>query len=514
MKKVSLKKQTIEILKVLKKKEQEVIAARLATELNIDYIVLMSAINDLIAHSLGGFKEEEIDVISLNEEGLNYLKNGLPERQLLDLLLKAQIKEINVDELQEKSKIDKAIFFIGLSNMKKNRWIAQSKSTGENKIFLITDKFEITPLEEFIKRFEKENSIEYSSLTPHEKDLVNILNKRKMIKRMRKTQRRLNLTPKGKTIQLSEITELQQISKITPEMIIGGNWKNYDLKPFDVTKPGPTVKAGKIHPLVNLINEIREIFLSMGFTEIRGPIVESAFFNFDALFQPQDHPARELQDTFYLKNPKIAKLPAKDRVLAVKETHENGGDSHSTGWGYAWDEDIAKRTVLRTHTTATTIRRLADFYSNNDETPVKVFCIDRVFRNERVDKSHLAEFTQVEGIVIDDNANLGDLIGLLSEFYRKMGFKKIITRPGFFPYTEPSMEVSVYYDKLGKWLEMGGSGIFRPEVTYPWGIKEPTRVLAWGQGLERIAMLYYDRQDIRDFYINPIKWLREQSYRT
>ncbi|MFX1575407.1 MAG: phenylalanine--tRNA ligase subunit alpha, partial [Promethearchaeota archaeon] len=242
------------------------------------------------------------------------------------------------------------------------------------------------------------------------------------------------------------------------------------------------------------------------------PIVESAFYCFDALFQPQDHPAREMQDTFYLDNPKIAKLPERDRVLAVQETHESGGDSGSIGWGYKWDLETAKKIVLRTHTTSTTMRRLAQFYREDDKVPVKVFCVDRVFRNERVDKSHLAEFTQVEGIVIDDNATLCDLIGLLSEFYRKIGFKKIVTRPGFFPYTEPSMEVAVYYDKLGEWLEMGGSGIFRPEVTYPWGIKEPTRVLAWGLGLERIAMPYYGREDMRDFYINPIKWLRQQSY--
>ncbi|GAH00773.1 unnamed protein product, partial [marine sediment metagenome] len=291
-----------------------------------------------------------------------------------------------------------------------------------------------------------------------------LLNKRKLFTKEKKTQRSIFLTNKGKSIKLSEIKELTHISKITSEMLSSGTWKDYDIKPFDVTKPGPSLKAGKTHPLVNLINEIREIFISMGFTEIRGPIVESAFFNFDALFQPQDHPARELQDTFYLNNPKFAKLPEKDRVLAVKATHENGGDSNSLGWRYQWDENIAKQTVLRTHTTATTMRRLAQFYRNNDKTPVKVFCIDRVFRNEKLDKSHLAEFTQIEGIVIDENVNLSDLIGLLSEFYKKMGFEKIITRPGFFPYTEPSMEVSVYYDKLGEWLEMGGSGIFRPEV--------------------------------------------------
>jgi phenylalanyl-tRNA synthetase alpha chain len=320
------------------------------------------------------------------------------------------------------------------------------------------------------------------------------------------------LTDKGEKTDLSEIQELEYVSKLTSEMINSGSWKNKELKSFDVNKPGPLLKGGKIHPMINLINEIRQIFLSMGFTEIRGPIIESAFFNFDALYQPQDHPARELHDTFYLDNPKVAELPEEDRVKALKETHENGGDSGSTGWGYEWDRDIAKQTLLRTHTTATTIRRLAQYYRNNDKTPIKVFSIDRVFRNEKVDKSHLAEFTQIEGIVIDERVTLCDLIGVISEFYKKIGFEKIITRPGFFPYTEPSMEVSVYYDKLGEWLEMGGSGIFRPEVTYPWGIKNPTRVLAWGLGLERLAMLKFEREDIRDLYINPIKWLREESY--
>ncbi len=509
---IELKKQVIDILKILQEKDIEIEASKLADELNVDYIVLMSAVNDLIDNNLGGFREEEMYQVSLSQEGLTYLEKGLPERQILQILLKNEIKEINLDDLRGQAKLDENLFYVGISNLKKNKWVAQSKATGENKIFLIAEEFPETQLEKFLKKFESNEIVDYSTLSKEELMQFDILNKRKLMNKVRKTQRIIYLTKKGKSIPISEIKELKQISKITSEMLSSGTWKNCNLKPFDVTKPGPLLKAGKIHPLVNLINEIREIFLSMGFIEIRGPIIESAFYNFDALFQPQDHPARELQDTFYLNNPKVAKLPEKDRVLAVKKTHENGGDSGSIGWGYEWDENIAKKTVLRPHTTATTMRRLAQFYRNNEKVPVKVFCVDRVFRNEKLDKSHLAEFTQVEGIVIDDNVTLCDLIGLLSEFYRKMGFKKIVTRPGFFPYTEPSMEVSVYYDKLDEWLEMGGSGIFRPEVTYPWGIKEPTRVLAWGQGLERIAMLYYDRTDIRDFYINPIKWLREQSY--
>ncbi len=509
---IKIKKPVIDILKLLKEKNKEYLATELAKELGIDYIVLMSYVNDLIPYELGGFKEVEVDQVFLTEEGIEYLKKGLPERQLLQIMLNENLKEILTEDLLKKSLLDQKIFYVGVSNMKKNKWVLQSNASGENKTFLNQEVFPETDLEKFLKSFDNEYKLDFASLSDSDLKLLEILNKRKLVERKQKTQRIIFLSEKGKSFDLSEVQELQQISKLTSEMITTGTWTNYNLKPFDITKMGPLLKAGKMHPMVNLINEIREIFLSMGFTEIRGPIVESAFFNFDALFQPQDHPAREMHDTFYLNNPKTARLPEKDRVLAVKETHENGGDSKSLGWGYSWNEDIAKKTLLRTHTTATTIRRLAEFFRNNDKAPIKVFSIDRVFRNEKVDKSHLAEFTQIEGIVIDNNVTLCDLIGVLSEFYKKMGFEKIITRPGFFPYTEPSMEIAVYYDKLEKWLEMGGSGIFRPEVTYPWGIKNPTRVLAWGLGLERLAMLKFGRADIRDLYVNPIKWLRQQSY--
>ncbi|MBY9006742.1 MAG: phenylalanine--tRNA ligase subunit alpha [Candidatus Lokiarchaeota archaeon] len=511
---IKLEKQTIGIFKELKKiKLDSVIASDFSKDLDIDYIVLMSAINDLKKNSLGDFREIEVNQVSLNKEGKSYLDKGLPERQLLNILLSNNNQEISLQDFLKISKFDKKIFYVGINYMKKNKWVAQSKVGEDIKIILIQEEFPKIEIEILLNKFKDNLKLNYKDLLPEEQKIIDTLNKRKLIKRENKIQREIALTDKGKKITLSQIKELQQVSKLSSEMIISGSWKDCNLKPFDISKPGPLMQRGKIHPMINLINEIREIFLSMGFTEIRGPIVESAFFNFDALFQPQDHPARELHDTFYLKNPKTARLPQNKVIQSIKNTHEYGGDSGSIGWRYKWDENIAKKTLLRTHTTATTIRRLAEYYKNNDKKPIKMFSIDRVFRNEKLDKSHLAEFTQIEGIVIDNNVNLSNLIGIITEFYRKMGFEKIITRPGFFPYTEPSMEISVYYDKLGKWLEMGGSGLFRPEVTYPWGIKNPTRVLAWGLGLERLAMLKFQRSDIRDLYINPIKWLREESYR-
>ncbi|MBA7534923.1 hypothetical protein ES705_27173 [subsurface metagenome] len=259
---IKLKKQVIEILKVLKSKSTELMAIELAKELNVDYIVLMAAINDLIDYNLGGFREEEINQISLNDEGLNYLEIGLPERILLDLLIESDIKEIGVTELLNKSKLDKKIFYIGLSNMKKNRWIAQSKATGENKIFLVAEEFPATEIEKFMKKFEKSPVLDYSKLSKYELECLDLLNKRKLIRKAKKTQRIIFLTKKGRDVKLSEIKELKQVSKLTSEMLSSGSWKDYNLKAFDVAKPGPSLKGGAntILLLISLMKSERFLF--------------------------------------------------------------------------------------------------------------------------------------------------------------------------------------------------------------------------------------------------------------
>ena len=346
-------------------------------------------------------------------------------------------------------------------------------------------------------------------------DALKILMSRKLLTREKRTNRMIQLTPEGQKVKKSQLDLLEnEVFKLTSEMIKTGSWESAlpNLKKYNIAANGPRIQVGKTHPMTNLINEIREIFHAMGFNEIKGPIVEMAFFNFDALYQPQDHPAREMHDTFYLKNPAIARLPPPEKVNAIRAVHENGGDSGSMGWRYSWSDDIAKKTLLRTHTTATTLERLSQGLNPDIPLPQKYFCIDRVFRNEKVDWKHLAEFQQIEGIVIGENMTLCNLIGQIVEFYHRMGFKKIMTVPGFFPYTEPSMEIAVFSEERQKWMQLGGSGIFRPEVTYPWGIKDPIRVIAWGMGLERLAMLKFKRDDIRDLYQSPVSWLREVPY--
>jgi phenylalanyl-tRNA synthetase alpha chain len=239
----------------------------------------------------------------------------------------------------------------------------------------------------------------------------------------------------------------------------------------------------------------------LGFEEIYGPISQSALWNFDALFIPQQHPAREMQDTFYVSDKKAALEDFRDDIRAIKSTHEFGGDTGSTGWRYLWSADEASRVVLRTHTTAVTISYLA----RNKPDNARVFSVGRVFRNEKSNYKHNPEFYQIEGVMVGENLNLRNLVYVLGKFYSKIGFKEIKFWPTFFPYTEPSLQTMVRLE-TGKWMELGGMGIFRPEVTLPLGVRNP--VLAWGLSLDRLAMLRYQIDDIRQLFGANLGWLR------
>lgn len=264
---------------------------------------------------------------------------------------------------------------------------------------------------------------------------------------------------------------------------------------FDVSIPSANAPLGKIHPITNMMEKIKSIMVELGFVEMEGDVVESSFWNFDSLFQPQDHPARELADTFYLKG--NYELP-KDKALIsrVKKAHEEG-------WKYKWSENEASKKVLRTHTTALSARYLSTI--NNK--PQKLFAIGRVYRNEATDYKHLAEFHQVEGIIAYEGARFSDLLGILKEFYKKLGFEKIRFRPSFFPYTEPSLEIEVFFEPRKQWMELGGAGILRPEVSIPLAGVYP--VLAWGLSLERPLMLSMGLTDIRSLYRNELDFLEE-----
>jgi phenylalanyl-tRNA synthetase alpha chain len=340
------------------------------------------------------------------------------------------------------------------------------------------------------------------SLLPVDEGLK-ILSERKGVLDIReRVERYARLSEKGQQMVAAGIEPVREANLLTPEMLKDGSWKDVHFRAYDVTAAAEPVYPGKPHPLVSVFEKTRRVFLEMGFEETESGYVESSFWDFDALFQPQDHPARDMQDTFYVGRPGECRLPDEELVQRVRDTHENGGECGSIGWRYNWSRELSTKTVLRTHTTASTVRALAQ----NPQSPRKVFCVGPVFRRETVDYKHLPVFHQVDGIIIDEHATFANLLGTLEAFYRKMGFSKFQFRPAFFPYTEPSVEIFVWSDKKEDWVEMGGAGMFRPEVTEPLGCTSP--VLAWGLGLERLAMFTYDLSSIGELYRARLGWLK------
>jgi len=305
-----------------------------------------------------------------------------------------------------------------------------------------------------------------------------------------------------KNIEFYEI-DSEKVLELTPELLKTKESEDLELKTFEVEKLPKPQTLGRIHPFRKVIYDIRDLFLEMGFKEMKGPYVETCFWNMDSMFISQDHPARDDHDTFYL--PKIGDLPNNENLLKmVGELHTNGFDTGSKGYNYIWNRDDAKKLILRTHTTATTFRT---FNNLKDKTNKKYFCIDKVFRNETIDATHLPEFHQAEGFVIGENLGLADLLGFIKEFLSKLGITKIKFKPNYNPYTEPSVEAFAYLEKTNKWVELLNAGVFRPETLRPYGIKQS--VIAWGFGCERIAMLIYNK-NIKELHGDEcnLDWLR------
>jgi len=287
-------------------------------------------------------------------------------------------------------------------------------------------------------------------------------------------------------------------TELTADMIATGSWKNASFKPYNFNALGISPDRGQLNPLMKVRSEYRTIFLEMGFTEMpTNNYVESSFWNFDALFQPQQHPARDAHDTFFISDPATTTIFPQEYLGKVKKIHSEGGFG-SQGYGYDWKVEEASKNLLRTHTTAVSARMLYKLANQpGGFSPQKYFSIDRVFRNETLDATHLAEFHQVEGVVADYGLTLADLIGVLYQFFRKLGIEKLRFKPAYNPYTEPSMEIFSYHEGLGKWLEIGNSGIFRPEMLLPMGLPDNVNVIAWGLSLERPTMIKYKVDDIR-----------------
>ncbi|MDH5754503.1 MAG: phenylalanine--tRNA ligase subunit alpha, partial [Candidatus Bathyarchaeota archaeon] len=407
---IELRRHERKMLLAVKRLGGKATLEQIISESGLSNATIMRAALVLKEKKLMKVKERKRTIAKLNEEGKLYAEKQLPERRILDMLYDKG-GETLIFNIPQEVDIPPDVIPVALGWLVQKNWavINKEKSTIGLSQYSLTQKPPEDDDEKLLAFLAERDTVVVEELDKSLQQAVNILKRRKLIDTKERSIYELELTREGFKLIEKGLEVAEEVSQLTPELIMTKKWRETKLRKFNVTAPGPTVYPGKVHPLQQIIQRAREIFLEMGFTEIRGPLVETAFWNFDALFQPQDHPAREMMDTFYLANPKAGKLLSKSIVDAVARVHENGWITGSKGWGYKWNYEEAKRLVLRTHTTAETIKYL----SQHKKPPIKVFSVDRVYRNEQITYKNIAEFHQIEGIVVGKNVTLRDLMGTL-----------------------------------------------------------------------------------------------------
>ncbi|KAJ8500685.1 hypothetical protein OPV22_011237 [Ensete ventricosum] len=451
-----------------------------AAGIGVDHTELENVIKRLSGFEIVEAKDFKKDNYLLSEEGKLYALEGSPE---VNFFSAVPVEGISLANL--KAKLDPKVFSIGSSWAKKNGWIEIAKGFVTRKVENVEDK-----VKDLLKTIEEGKVVDGNDVAD--------LSKRKLI--VKQTWRGYTLRKGSKYVSKRK----KAATDLTREHLQRGDWKDIEFKEYNLNAQGQPIQIGYLQPLLEVREEIQNIFLQMGFEEMpTNNFVESSFWNFDALFQPQQHPARDSHDTFFLKAPATTRCLPDDYVESVKRVHESGGHG-SKGYGYDWKREEAEKNLLRTHTTAVSTRMLyklaQQITPKTPFMPKRYYSIDRVFRNEAVDRTHLAEFHQIEGLICDHGLTLGDLIGVLEDFFARLGMSKLRFKPAYNPYTEPSMEIFSYHEGLKKWVEVGNSGMFRPEMLLPMGLPKDVNVIAWGLSLERPTMILYGIDNIRDLF--------------
>jgi phenylalanyl-tRNA synthetase alpha chain len=480
----------IKILQALKGKK----------ELGFDDIVVMSglpkdsamwAIENLAQAKVVGVKRKGASEVALTQEGEKYV-DGFPEERLLKEVFKSG--KLDIRGIKDQ---------IALAWAKKNAWIMIDGGMAViTQVGKEAAKEREYPARILLQKLASAGP-EAGAVVQKNQQLIGVLAKRGLLT-VRERSVIDSVAPLQDPARLLSSEKEAGIGTLTRDMIKSGAWRKERFRPYSINAPVEPLYPARLHPVREFINYVRQQWLEMGFVEIAGPIIEAAFWNFDALFSPQDHPTREMQDTFFLSNPRQISITDMEAVEEVRTMHE-------LGWKEKWNENLAKEALLRTHVTALSaryMRKLAN--AVNENYPQKFFSVGSVFRNENLDYKHLAELHQYEGIIIGNNLTFANLIDSLKKFYAKLGFEDVKLRPSYFPFTEPSLEAYYYDEEHGDTIELAGAGIIRPEITKALGINRT--VLAWGGGLERfmLSARMMGLDSIVTPYKNNVGWLRSR----
>ena len=474
-----------EVLKILKEKG-EINSEDLAKVMKKDHQQVVGLIKGLETKEIVESEKKEAKMITLTEAGKECIEKGSPDIQIL--------KELKQNGNQTKknllAKLGKSVMGFGFNLAMKAKYITYDKKS-DNVTLPAKDEVQ-------------ENIIQMSKdPNPEKYDNKLIQDYIKIYKLIKISTVIHFLVKKGKNFDTGLV---KFETELTADLLANDKWQSSKFSKYNYEALGKEVPNGALHRLLCVRSQIREIFLEQGFEEMpTNNFVESSFWNFDSLFQPQQHPSREAHDTFFLSYPAKANSEKfhPDYFQRVKEMHEKGGFG-SIGWKYDWSADEAEKNILRTHTTAVSSRMLyklaQDYKKTGKFTPKKYFSIDRVFRNESLDNTHLAEFHQIEGFIADYDLGLAHLLGTVEQYFKRLGLEKLRFKPAYNPYTEPSMEIFALHPVTKKWIEIGNSGVFRPEMLLPMGLPQNVNVIAWGFSLERPAMIHYHLSNIRDLF--------------
>jgi phenylalanyl-tRNA synthetase alpha chain len=475
---------------------------QLAGAAELEASQLSMAVEWLLAKSLITVQTETVTpIVSLTKIGEEYHQTASPIERVLAAAREATGtgKRLTIPDLQSQGGLDPSVVSKAVGRLKK-----------EGVVLIIhggcieTAEALRTLLEEIHDSPKELKSFPEAHREVIEDFAVKRGNAKEPFRVDERVARSFILSPDGAGAAAQLLTQgvAEEVSQLTPDLLKDGSWRQTRLRKYTISLRPPRIGTGKKHPYREFLDTVKTKLVSMGFQEMRGALVETEFWDMDALFMPQFHPARDIHDVYFVKEPSHTTAVDEPFLSRVATVHENGAETGSAGWGYSFDVHRAKRLVLRSQGTAVSARTLAA----SPHIPGKYFSIARCFRYDQVDATHATDFFQVEGIVLGEDINFRTLLGLLNLFAREVAqAKEVKFLPAYFPFTEPSVEMHVRHPRLG-WMELGGAGLFRSEVTLPLGVTVP--VIAWGLGLDRMAMVALGIHDIRELFTDNLELIR------
>ncbi|HMN28600.1 MAG TPA: phenylalanine--tRNA ligase subunit alpha, partial [Caldilineaceae bacterium] len=436
--------------------------------------------------------DEQIEtMLALTDFGEECARLQLPELRLWAAV--ASRGQVPVSELQRRNDLPASEAGAAFGALKTQGVFLLDR--GQVRLASAADDAPWQARQQLVERIQAAGELSLTALTPEEQGWVQERRLRDLFRQKETKLRKYRLTAAGRALQTQASQARDEIGPLTPAMLRDGSWQGRRFRPYHIGLP-PRLVAGSRNGYRRFFDKLKQTMLALGFDEMRGSLVENEFWDMDALFMPQFHPARDIHDVYFVAEPTHAQLIPEPALSKVAAAHEGKADFGSRGWGYCFDRVRAHRLILRSQGTALSVRKLAE----QPKIPGKYFSMARCFRYDDIDATHAPDFFQIEGIVLSDQISLRQLLGMLTLFAREVAQAKAVkATPGYFPFTEPSVEMAMLHPTLG-WVELGGAGIFRPEVTRPLGIDVP--MITWGLGLDRMAMVALGGNDIRHLFSN------------